>query len=145
MTRSKRTTEKESGGADDFALAASTEPPTLKSRFVSTETVGIGDGVSFELASVEMVPDRFNEGSKILEVKGHVIESRADGLVDEGEVTVACRAARLEQFGNAVAADGLPGSRVTLVRGEDEGKKAGWRWTIAPPVDEEPAEGEPAE
>jgi hypothetical protein len=122
-----------SGGDDAFDRAAKSEPPPIKSRFVSTGTVAVGEGVKFELSAAEVIPDPYNDGAKIIEGKGQVIESRAQGLVDEGEITVSCRAARLEQFGNDVMERGVPGSVITLIRGVDENKRAGWRWEIAPP------------
>jgi len=137
MTKTKEIVEKESGSDGAFARAAKAEPPPLKSRFVSTGSVEIGEGVQFELSSFELVVDRFSgdADAKVIEIKGQVLESHAEGLVDEGEITVTCKAVRLEQFGNEVGARAvLPGAVITLVRGEDEGKAAGWRWIIEPPL-----------
>jgi hypothetical protein len=127
----------ESGGEDAFARAAKTEPPALKSRFVSTGSVEVGEGVRFELGSLEIVADRFSgdDDLKVVEIKGQVIENRAAGLVDEGEITITCKAVRLEQFANAVGKEAvIPGAAITLMRGEDEGRAAGWRWMIEEPA-----------
>ena len=83
------------------------------------------------------VADRFSgdADAKVVEIKGQVLESHAEGLVDEGEITVTCKAVRLQQFANAVGATAvIPGAVITLVRGEDEGKAAGWRWIVEPPL-----------
>lgn len=136
MTKTKGIIEKEGGTDDAFARAAKTEPPPLKSRFVSTGSVEVGEGVRFELTMFELVPDKFsgNADAKVAEMKGEVLESHAQGLVDEGEITITCKAVRLEQFANDVGANAvIPGAVITLVRGEDEGKTAGWRWLIEPP------------
>jgi len=127
----------ESGGADAFGRAARADLPPLKSGFVSTGSVEIGEWIQFELTSLEVVADKFSgdADAKVIEIKGQVIENRAKGLIDEGEVTITCKARRLEQFGNAVGVEAeIPGGVITLVRGEDEGKTAGWRWTIDPPL-----------
>jgi hypothetical protein len=136
VTATKKIVEKESGADGAFDRAAKAEPPSLKSRFVSTGSVEIGEGVQFELTSFELVADRFSgDGdAKVAEIKGQLIESRAEGLVDEGGITITCEAVRLEQFANEVGATAvIPGAVITLLRGEDEGKAAGWRWIIEPP------------
>jgi hypothetical protein len=133
----ERIIEQESGGEDAFARAAKAEPPPLKSRFVSTGTVGVGEGVQFELTTFELVADRFSgdADAKVAEMRGRVIENRATGLVDEGEITITCKAVRLEQFANDVGRRAvIPSAVITLTRGVDEGRAAGWRWTIEEPV-----------
>jgi hypothetical protein len=129
--------------SDAFDRAASTEPPPLKSRFISTGSVGVGEGIQFELTSIELVPDRFaaDADAKVFEITGEVIESRADGLVIEGPVVITAKAIRLAQFAEEVRERAVPGSVITLRRGEDEGKAAGWRWVIEPP----PGQGKLAE
>ena len=126
----ERIIETESGADDAFVRASKAEPPALKSKFVSSNHVAIGEGVKLVVDSCELVPNRFSDDDgKVIEIKGQVLESRAAGLIDSGEITVTCSSVRLEQFGNAVAAAGV-GSIATLVRGEDDGKAVGWRWFI---------------
>jgi hypothetical protein len=118
---------------DSFAVAGNTEPPALKSRYVSTRSVGVGEGVRFEVRKLEVVSDRFANDSdaKVIEIEGEILESRSAGLEEHGVVVITCKAVRLEQMGNDIAKNAeVPGAIVTLVRGEDEGKAAGWRWVI---------------
>jgi hypothetical protein len=136
VSDTRKIVEAESGADGAFDRAAKAEPPPLKSRFVSTGSIEIGEGVQFELSSLELVVDRFSgdADAKVAEITGQVIESRAEGLVDEGEITVTCKAVRLEQFANEVGRTAvIPGAVITLLRGEDEGRAAGWRWIIEPP------------
>ena len=143
----------ESGDEDAFLRAAKTEPEPLKSRYVSSKTVAVGEGVRFRLKSFDWVPDQYprkdNDGNvigdgKVVEITGEVIECRAAGLVEDGNVIVSCRTRRLEQMANEVGATAtVPGAVLTLVRGEDEGNATGWRWTIENP--DEPLPVEPPE
>ena len=128
--------ERESGGPDAFDLAASSEPPPIKSKYVSTSTVAVGEGVRFRFTKIDKVvpfgQSNADETEKLLEVSGEIVENRAKGLIDGGTLTITCSALRLRQMGTELLG-ALPDSIVTLVRGEDEGKSAGWRWRIERP------------
>jgi hypothetical protein len=133
-TSTKKIVEKESGGDDAFARAAKAEPAPLKSRYISSGTVEIGEGVKFAIDALEIVEDRFeSDGSKVAEIRATVVESRAAGVIDDGEITITCKSLRLEQLANELGLYEIPGAVVTLLRSEDVGKRVEWHWVIEGP------------
>jgi hypothetical protein len=126
--------EVESGAEDAFVRAARAEPAPLKSRYISSGTVEIGEGVKFTVDALEVVEDRFeSDGSKVAEIRATVVESRAAGVVDDGQLTVTCKSLRLEQLANELGLYEIPGAVVTLLRAEDVGKRVEWHWVIEGP------------
>jgi hypothetical protein len=134
VSTAKEIVEKESGGEDAFLRAARTEPAPLKSRYVSSGTIDVGEGVKFAIDALEIVEDRFeSDGSKVAEIRATVVESRAAGVVDDGELTITCKSVRLEQLANELGLYAIPGAVVTLLRAEDVGKRVEWHWVIEGP------------
>jgi hypothetical protein len=134
MSTAKEIVEKESRGEDAFTRAARTEPAPLKSRYVSSGTVAVGEGVKFAVDALEIVEDRFeSDGSKVAEIRATVVESRAKGVVGDGELTITCKSVRLEQLANELGLYEIPGAVVTLLRAEDVGKRVEWHWIIEGP------------
>jgi hypothetical protein len=60
-TNATKIVEQESGGEDAFLRAARTEPAPLKSKYVSSSTVAVGEGVKFAVDALEIVEDRFEK------------------------------------------------------------------------------------
>jgi hypothetical protein len=133
VTSTKDIIEQESGADDAFDRAARAEPPALKSRYVGSTTVAVGEGVKFAVDSLEIIEDRFNKDAKVAEIKATIVENRAAGLIDDGELTVTCGSARLEQLSNELGLYEIPGAVVTLLRMPDEGKRIEWNWLIEGP------------
>jgi hypothetical protein len=131
VSNAKEIVEKESGKDDAFERAAKAEPAPLRSRYISSGTVEVGEGVEFVVDALEIVEDRFeSDGSKVAEIRATVVESRAVGVVDDGAITITCKSVRLEQLANELGLYAIPGAVVTLLRAEDEGKRVEWRWVI---------------
>lgn len=109
----------------DEAAAAEVELP---SKYVSSTTVAVGEGLRFEVTRFEVVPDRFaDDDRKVGEITADVLESRAARFRDGQEIVITCKPVALEQLANEGPA---VGDVITLVRGEDIGKATGWRFTV---------------
>ena len=127
----KKIVEKESSADDAFTRAAKAEPAPLKSRYVSSGTVEVGEGVKLAIDALEIVEDRFEkDGSKVAEIRATVVENRAAGLIDDGQLTITAKSVRLEQLANELGLYEVPGAVVTLLRAEDVGKRVEWHWVI---------------
>lgn len=133
-TNTAKIVEKESGGEDAFLRAAKAEPAPLRSKYISSSTVDVGEGVKFAVDALEIVEDRFEkDGGKVAEIRATVIENRAAGLINDGELTITCKSVRLEQLANELGLYEIPGAVVTLLRAEDVGKRVEWRLVIEGP------------
>jgi hypothetical protein len=83
VTTTGRTTERESRAADAFETVAAKQLDPLPERYVSSKTVGEGEGLRFKVTRAEIVVDRFDddkdrpEPKYVTELEGTVLESRA--------------------------------------------------------------------
>jgi hypothetical protein len=113
--------------SDSWQAAKQSEDVEFKSGYISSKTVDEGEGLRFVVEKFEVIPDTFNEGRKVGEIKGTILESRAHRFEDGAEITIGCRSVGLERLANQAPE---PGDVMTLLHDGFVGKPVNWKFSI---------------